>query len=256
MAFSFQKYGTFTGPSLSIDYRDNDDFSLEPFEGYFNINDVSMVLANTTESPADYVYMHLNGFSTDIVTLERNAGNIPTFNINANVVNFSDDVLIENDLDVNGQLSATDLTWGGRSLTSAAATWDAKKSFDIKHPTKENHRLRYICLEGPGADVFYRGKLKNENVIQLPDYWIGLVDAETIGVNLTPVGKWQELYVEKIQWGTQIIIKNNSGSEINCDFVVFGERKDTSKNIPEYPGLTPADYPGDNNEYIINGGRG
>ena len=23
------------------------------------------------------------------------------------------------------------------------------KGFDIKHPTKENHRLRYVCLEGP-----------------------------------------------------------------------------------------------------------
>ena len=253
MAFSFQKYGTFTGPSLSIDYRDNDDFSLDPFDGYFNLNDVSMVLANTTESPGDYVYMHLNGSSTNILTLERNTGNIPTFNINANIVNFSDDVLVEGDVDVNGILSADNLFWGGRSLNSAAGTWDAKKSFDIKHPTKENHRLRYICLEGPSAEVYYRGKLKNENVIQLPDYWIGLVDVETIGVNLTPIGKWQELYVEKIQWGTQIMIKNNSGSEINCDFVVFGERKDTTKNIPEYPGLTPSDYPGDNKEYNING---
>jgi hypothetical protein len=32
---------------------------------------------------------------------------------------------------------------------------------------------------------------------------------------------------------------------------VYGERKDTSKNIPEYKGLTPDDYPGDNNEYNL-----
>ena len=102
MAFSFQKYGTFTGPSLSIEYRDNDNFSLDPFEGYFNLDDVSMVLANTTSTPQDYVYMHLNGSSTNIVTLERNSGNIPTFNINANVVNFSDDVFVEGDVDING----------------------------------------------------------------------------------------------------------------------------------------------------------
>lgn len=256
MAFTFRKYGTFTGPSFDIDYRDNDDFSLDPFDGYFNLDDVSMVLANTTGSPADYVYMHLNGSSTDIVTLERNSGNIPTFNINANIVNFSDDVLIEGDCDVNGVLSADNFYWGTYDLVAKASEWDAKKAFDIKHPTKENYRLRYICLEGPAADVFYRGKLRNESIIQLPDYWIDLVDVETIVVNLTPVGRWQELYVEKIQWGTQIIIKNNSGSEINCDFVVFGERKDTSKNIPEYPGSTPNDYPGDNREYVINGGRG
>jgi hypothetical protein len=138
------------------------------------------------------------------------------------------------------------------SLNAKSAVWDAKKSFDIPHPTKENHRLRYITLEGPNAEVYYRGKLKNENIINLPEYWTGLVDPETIGVNLTPVGSWQELYVEKIQWGTQIIIKNNSGSQINCDYVVYGERKDTPKNISEYPGLTPDDYPGDNREYNIN----
>lgn len=149
-------------------------------------------------------------------------------------------------------VQVTDLKWDGGVLSVKAPIWDAKKSFDIQHPTKENYRLRYITLEGPNAEVYYRGKLKNENVINLPDYWTGLVDPETIGVNLTPVGSWQELYVEKIQWGTQIIIKNNSGSQINCDYVVFGERKDTTKNIPEYPGLTPDDYPGDNREYNIN----
>ena len=150
-------------------------------------------------------------------------------------------------------IQCTDLKWAGGVLSIKAPIWDAKKSFDIPHPTKENHRLRYICLEGPAAEVYYRGKLRNGNIINLPDYWAGLVDLETIGVNLTPVGSWQELYVEKIEWGSRIIIKNNSSSVINCDYVVFAERKDTSKNIPEYQGLTADDYPGDNKEYNING---
>lgn len=149
-------------------------------------------------------------------------------------------------------IQCTDLKWAGGVLSAKAIIWDGKKSFDIPHPTKENHRLRYICLEGPSAEVYYRGTLKNQNVIELPDHWNGLVDLETIGVNLTPFGSWQELYVEKIEWGTRIIIKNNSSSQINCSYVVFGERKDTPKNIPEYPGLTPNDYPGDNREYNIN----
>ena len=33
------------------------------------------------------------------------------------------------------------------------------KGFDIKHPNKENHRLRHICLEGPEAGVYFRGRL-------------------------------------------------------------------------------------------------
>jgi hypothetical protein len=50
MAYTFRKYGTFAGPGVDINYRDNDDFSLDPFDGYFNLNDVSMVLVNTAES--------------------------------------------------------------------------------------------------------------------------------------------------------------------------------------------------------------
>jgi len=126
-----------------------------------------------------------------------------------------------------------------------------KKNFDIKHPTKEGWRLRHVCIEGPTADVYVRGKLNNSNIIELPEYWIKLVDAETITVNLTPIGTYQELFVEKIEWGTKIYIKNNSGTSIKCHYTVYGERKDTSKNIPEYEG-TYGDYPGNNDEYILS----
>jgi len=148
--------------------------------------------------------------------------------------------------------SALTLILNGRNWDIASAFWDSKKPFDILHPTKEGHRLRYVCLEGPSAEVYFRGKLKDDNVIKIPDYWMGLVDEETIGVNLTPIGVYQELFVEKIDITSGIKIKNNSGNPIHCHYVVYGERKDTSKNIPEYPGLTPNDYPGDNREYRLN----
>jgi hypothetical protein len=153
-------------------------------------------------------------------------------------------------------LECTDLKWAGGILSVKAPIWDSKKSFDIPHPSKENYRIRYICLEGPEAEVYFRGKLVDETVIKLPDYWKGLVDLQTVGVTLTPVGKYQELFVEKIEWGTNIHIKNNSGSSINCTYVVYGERIDVSKNISVYEGSSPSDYPGDNREYVINGGRG
>ena len=127
-----------------------------------------------------------------------------------------------------------------------------KKNFDISHPTKKDHRLRHVCVEGPTADVYVRGNLKDKNVIELPDYWKGLVDPETIDVSLTPFGSYQELYVESIQWGQRIVVKNSSGGPINCSYIVYGERNDGEKNIPEYQGLTPDDYPGDNSEYNIN----
>jgi len=127
-----------------------------------------------------------------------------------------------------------------------------KKPFDIPHPTKEGWRLRHVCIEGPSADVYVRGRLNNSNVIELPEYWRRLVDPETITVNLTPVGSHQELYVDKIEWGTKILIKNNCSSAINCYYTVYGERADTDKNIPEYEG-TYNDYPGDNSQYTSSG---
>jgi hypothetical protein len=128
----------------------------------------------------------------------------------------------------------------------------AKKKFDIPHPTKDGWRLRHVCIEGPTADVYVRGRLNNSNVIELPEYWRRLVHPETITVNLTPVGTHQELYVDKIEWGTRILIKNNCSSAINCYYTVYGERADTDKNIPEYEG-TYNDYPGDNSQYTSSG---
>ena len=141
---------------------------------------------------------------------------------------------------------------GGRNWYKASANWDKKKEFDIPHPTKNGWRLRHVCIEGPTADVYVRGKLKGSNVIELPEYWKNLVDPETITVNLTPIAAHQELFVDKIEWGTRILIKNNSGSTINCYYTVYGERADTGKNIPEYEG-TYDDYPGDNREYTSSG---
>ncbi len=234
MAFGFRKYGTFTGPGVSIEYRDNDDFSLEPFDGFFNLNDVSMVLVNTAESPADYVYMHLNGSSTATVTLERNSGPIPTFNVEANQTNFSGDVEVTGTVTANNFLG----TWYGNSV-------GAVKAFDISHPSKEGYRLRYICLEGPEAEVYLRGKIEGSNVIELPEYWKNLVDIETVGVTITPIGVYQELFVEKIESGQKITIKNNLGGPINCSYVVYGQRKDVPRNITEYEGTSAKDYPGE-----------
>lgn len=126
-----------------------------------------------------------------------------------------------------------------------------KKPFDILHPTKKDHRLRYVCLEGPAAEVYVRGYLDGANKIELPDYWKGLVDMNTIGVQLTPIRMHQELYVDRIEDENTIYIKNNNGGPIKCYYTVMAERKDTEKNIPEYKGLTPFDYPGDNSEYKL-----
>ena len=125
------------------------------------------------------------------------------------------------------------------------------KGFDIKHPTKENHRLRYVCLEGPEGGVYHRGILKDSEFIELPDYWKDLVDTKTITVHLTPIGTYQYLYYTVAK--NRIIVKNHSNLPTHCSYIVYSERKDGERLIPEYEGNSPEDYPGKNDQYSIAG---
>lgn len=137
---------------------------------------------------------------------------------------------INGSLDVVGRLTCSNVSLVG---TINVQGW---KEFDITHPTKPNHRLSHACLEGPEIGVYYRGRLINDNIINLPDYWKGLVDPESITVQLTSHGVYQELYVKEIQWGSRVIVTNNSGGPINCSYTIFGKRKDVPDLEVEYIG--------------------
>jgi hypothetical protein len=143
---------------------------------------------------------------------------------------------------VTGNVTATEVTANGITLTS-------RKSFDIPHPVKKGYRLRHVCLEGPEAGVYYRGRLTNSNIIELPEYWRGLIDPETISVSLTQIKTSQDLIVEEIEWGTRIKIKSGNGTGIDCYYLVHAERKDGERLIVEYEGDT---YPGDDSQYSLN----
>ena len=148
-------------------------------------------------------------------------------------------------LQVNGLVNAVQVTASGKTLTS-------RKPFDIPHPNKDGWRLRHVCLEGPESGVYYRGRLTNLNVIELPEYWKGLVDPESITITLTQIGSSQDLIVDKIEWGSKVLIRSGTASNIDCYFLVHGERKDGEKLIVEYEGKSIEDYPGDNSIYSIN----
>jgi len=149
-------------------------------------------------------------------------------------------------INIDGSItSATEVTANGVTLTS-------RKDFDIPHPTKENHRLRHVCLEGPESAVYVRGRLTNNNVIELPDYWRGLVDPESITVSLTQIGSSQDLIVERIEWGSKVVVRSGTASNIDCYYLIHGERKDGEKLIVEYEGDKISDYPGDNRLYTHN----
>ena len=149
------------------------------------------------------------------------------------------------DILISGVVVATEVTAGGKTLTT-------RKPFDIPHPNKKGWRLRHVCLEGPESGVYHRGRLTKKNVIDLPEYWRGLVDPESITVTLTQIRTSQELIIDGIEWGSQIKIKSGNGTDIDCYYLVHGERKDGEKLIVEYEGQSSDDYPGDNSIYSIN----
>lgn len=143
---------------------------------------------------------------------------------------------------INGALTVKGKCTIKGFLTFTGSIVGVTKKFDIPHPTKEKHRLAHSCIEGPENGVYYRGRLTNSNVINLPDYWRGLVDPETITVSLTPHGSYQELYVKSIEWGTKINVLNNSGGLIDCSYTVFAKRKDIADLVVEYEGNEPKDW--------------
>lgn len=123
-------------------------------------------------------------------------------------------------------IQCTSIIAANGTFASVAAPF---KLFDIPHPNKKGKRLVHSCLEGPEIGVYYRGRLSGSNIIELPDYWNNLIDPETITVNLTPHGSYQELYVKEIQWGRKIKVVNNAGGNIDCSYVVYAERIDVEK---------------------------
>ena len=143
---------------------------------------------------------------------------------------------------------------GGVGGKSAGA-----KAFDIPHPSKEGHRLRHICLEGPETAVYHRGRLKESNVINLPDYWKDLVHEDSITVQLQPIGSNQNLVIQEFNNEFIVIAEDLTNTDlitdlstIDCFYHVYGERKDVERLIVEYQGTSTNDYPGDNSIYSIN----
>ena len=119
------------------------------------------------------------------------------------------------------------------------------KPFELKHPTRDGHRLRYACIEGPEAGVYVRGRVNNgHNVIDLPAYWSGLVDYETITVQLTAYGSHQNVIVKRISPIEQrIYLQAQGGMPVDCFYHIMAERKDVNKLVVEYEGNSVEDSP-------------
>ena len=162
-----------------------------------------------------------------------------------------DTIHVEGDMFVSG---AVDCGNKGRLAARFEVADSIPKPFDLKHPSKgDGHRLRYACIEGPEAGVYYRGRLKESNVIQLPYYWKDLVHEDSITVQLQPIGSNQNLVIQEFNNEFIVIAEDSTNTDlitdlstIDCFYHVYGERKDINPLIVEYEGKSWEDYPDPN----------
>ena len=165
---------------------------------------------------------------------------------------------IEGDTNQSGNITAASHTITASkfvgNVDGCSGRSSGAKAFDIPHPTKEGQRLRHICLEGPESAVYCRGRVGNgKNIIDLPEYWSGLVDFETVTIQLTPIGSHQDVIVKRISpIERRIYLQAQGGMPVDCFYHIMAERKDVEKLIVEYEGKSAEDYPGDNSIYSIN----
>ena len=162
-----------------------------------------------------------------------------------------DTISVIGDMTVSGSVDCGNK---GRLASRFAAADASPKPFDLVHPTKgEGHRLRYACIEGPEVAVYCRGRLKDSNVINLPDYWKDLVHEDSITVQLQPIGTNQNLVIQEFNNEFIVIAEDSTNTDlitdlstIDCFYHVYGERKDINPLIVEYEGNSWEDYPDPN----------
>lgn len=107
------------------------------------------------------------------------------------------------------------------------------KNFTIDHPEDKDRYLVHACLEGPTADVYYRGKgeipVNREYVdINLPSYYDSLVEEGSSTLMLTPVGRpFFSLGGEIIGNKVRVFLGERLSVTVKFFWEVKGVRRDT-----------------------------
>lgn len=59
-----------------------------------------------------------------------------------------------------------------------------------------------------------------DGIIEFPEEWKGNIEVESIIVQVTAIGSAQELYVDRIEWGTRAVIRNGGGGALKAYYTV------------------------------------
>ena len=194
---------TITQNGNNVDFVSNGVETLSIYKTVSNPIAVPRVFIEADDSYTDVLELLSTGGAVNLIT-GYDQGQAPVFTV-----------------DALGNLSAT------------------SKAFDIPHPNPEKKaqgmRLKHGNLEGPEHGIYVRGTQLNDKEIELPLYWLDLVDPDSITVQLTPIGSHQSLYVKEIKDNVVYIGNGNLFSnKINCYYFIQAERKDIDKIDVEY----------------------
>ncbi len=173
-------------------------------QGSTNIHTGNYV--NTTYTSSDFTHDDLTGFVANEHidwTSDQGSTNIHADNIaHTGVTSGNPHSVSKGDVGLGSVENTALSTWAGTSnivtignvttctgMAITGALTATTKSFDIPHPSKKGQRLVHGSLEGAEHGVYFRGKsIKKE--VDLPDFWLNLVDYDSITVQLTPYGKY------------------------------------------------------------------
>ena len=139
---------------------------------------------------------------------------------------------------IGNTINTGNVTINGKLHVNGFASWTSSivattKLFRVNHPNIDGHYLQHGCLEGPEHAIYVRGRVSVDGIIELPDYWQNFVDKESITVTLTPIGAFQELFVDRIEYGKRVYIRNQAGGKIDAYYQVHAERIDVDKVVVE-----------------------
>ena len=108
-------------------------------------------------------------------------------------------------------------------------------SFDIEHPTVQGRRLRHSFIEGPQADLIYRGtaELSAAPMVIDMDTEFDMTPGTWEALNCTP---WSMVSAsgKVVEWefeGSTLTITGDEGT--TCMWMVIGERHDPHMKAPE-----------------------
>ena len=101
-------------------------------------------------------------------------------------------------------------------------------SFVMDHPTKQDKKIVYVCLEGGEAGTYTRGsaQLKHGKVtVKLPEDFSMVTSTEGLTVQVTPTADCNGLYVVR-KSPTEIVVKelDRGKSDATFDYLVNGIR--------------------------------